>query len=148
MVDVLTKNQRSFCMSRIRSKNTHPELIVRSAVWSLGFRYRLHGKKLPGRPDIVLGKYGKVIFVHGCFWHKHSCSKGRVRPKTNKKFWDSKLSSNVVRDRMHIRALIRDGWKVLVVWECEISDKKKLLRALTGFLGKHETVSCRRSLVK
>lgn len=106
-------------MARIRSKNTKPELAVRSLVHRLGFRFRLHRKDLPGCPDIVLPKFKAVIFVHGCFWHFHNCSDGKI-PETNKKYWKQKLFGNMKKDQKHVKALRGKDWKVLVVWECEV----------------------------
>jgi len=134
MADVLTPEQRSFNMSRIRAKDTSPELLVRHMLRSLGYSYRLHVRSLPGRPDIVLRKHGAVIFVHGCFWHMHSCRFGRVVPKTNAEFWQQKRLGNVKRDRQHMRAL-RKAWSVLTVWECETRDEARLTARLRKFLG-------------
>lgn len=107
-------------MSKIRGKNTKPELILRSQLFRHGFRFRIHQKNLPGKPDIVLPKYKTVIFVHGCFWHYHKeCQEGRI-PSTNSKFWKEKLLKNVEKDERHIKALQELEWKVIVVWECEI----------------------------
>jgi DNA mismatch endonuclease (patch repair protein) len=133
MVDVLTRKQRSFNMSQIRDKNTSPELTVRHLLHSLGYRYRLHVRGLPGCPDIVLPKHKALIFVHGCFWHMHNCRYGRVTPKTNAKFWRTKRTGNVERDRKQQRCLRKD-WSVLTVWECETRDAKKLSRRLMTFL--------------
>ena len=118
MVDVHTRQQRSYNMSRIRGRNTKPELIVRSLVHQMGFRFRLHRRDLPGKPDLVLPRHRKVIFVHGCFWHRHRCRRGQVVPQTNAEFWDAKRTGNVERDRRNLRKLRRLGWKVLVLWEC------------------------------
>ena len=128
MCDVLSPKQRHYCMSRIKSKNTKPEIIVRKIVWGLGFRYRLHRKDLPGKPDLVFSGLKKVIFVHGCFWHRHTCKYGRVVPKTNAEFWQEKRLSNQTRDASNIKALKSLGWKVLVIWECQT---KKLLSIAT-----------------
>jgi DNA mismatch endonuclease (patch repair protein) len=133
MTDVHTKTQRSYNMSAIRNKNTGPEMIVRSVLHSLGYRYRLHVRDLPGCPDIVLPKHNAIIFVHGCFWHMHNCRFGRVTPKTNAKFWQKKRTGNVERDKKQ-RWLLRKEWSVLTVWECETRDLKKLSRRLVGFL--------------
>jgi DNA mismatch endonuclease, patch repair protein len=122
MTDVHTKSQRSFNMSRIKGKDTKPELIVRSFVHRLGYRFRLHCKNLPGKPDIVLPRHKKIIFVHGCFWHMHNCKKGRVKPATRTQFWENKRTGNKERDRWNIRALKKLGWDVLVVWECQVGD--------------------------
>jgi DNA mismatch endonuclease (patch repair protein) len=120
MVDIWSKAKRSEVMSKIRSKNTKPELLLRKALHALGYRYRIHNKLLPGKPDIVFTKYKTAIFVHGCFWHYHSeCREGRI-PDTKSKFWKEKLSKNVERDLKHQQALISQGWKVIVVWECEV----------------------------
>lgn len=135
MVDVHTVQQRSFNMSRIRSRNTRPELIVRSLVHQLGFRFRLHRRDLPGTPDLVLPAHHKVIFVHGCFWHLHRCRYGRVVPATNRDFWQQKRQGNVERDRRNRRALRALGWDVLVVWECWTRQvDQQLLPRLCEFL--------------
>ena len=127
--------ERSFTMSKIRSKNTKPEVLLRSALFKQGFRYRLHSKKLPGKPDIVLAKYKTVIFVHGCFWHLHKeCRDGRM-PKSNLEYWVPKLNNNVERDAAHQSALSELGWKVIVVWECEIlKDLKQVVSTLKMFI--------------
>jgi DNA mismatch endonuclease (patch repair protein) len=134
MADVLTPQQRSFNMSRIRNRDTRPEMIVRSIVHRLGFRYRLHKKDLPGKPDIVLVRHRKIIDVHGCFFHMHTCKYGRVVPATNAKFWRMKRQSNVERDHRNLTTLRREGWKVLTVWECETKDLKVLGKNLNRFL--------------
>ena len=134
MADVLTPQQRSFNMSRIKSRDTKPERIVRSIVHALGFRYRLHKPDLPGKPDIVLVRHGKIIDVYGCFFHMHKCPCGRVVPATNSQFWEQKRVSNVKRDRRNLRTLRRAGWKVLVVWECETKRPNTLNRKLNKFL--------------
>ncbi|MDR1148135.1 MAG: very short patch repair endonuclease [Spirochaetaceae bacterium] len=118
-MDVLTPEQRHYNMSQIHSKDTKPELIVRKWLWCHGYRYRLHRKDLPGKPDIVLPKYNAVIFVHGCFWHRHNC-KYASTPATRKDFWEEKLNGNVERDKVNVRKLIELKWRVLVIWECEI----------------------------
>jgi DNA mismatch endonuclease (patch repair protein) len=134
MADVHTQKQRSFNMSQIRSKNTTPELTLRRMVHSLGFRYRLHGKRLPGRPDLVFAGRHKVIFVHGCYWHMHACKYGRVIAKTNAAFWREKRQSNAVRDRRNVRELARLGWKVLVVWECSLHRPQHAKQRVVAFL--------------
>lgn len=117
---------RSQLMSRIKSKNTKPELIVRHVLHASGYRFRLHRSDLPGRPDIVLPKYKTVIFVNGCFWHRHSgCIKASV-PKTNPEFWKSKFSANIARDHRNTALLQSMDWKVLIIWECETKDLEKL----------------------
>jgi DNA mismatch endonuclease (patch repair protein) len=119
-MDIWSKEKRSQVMSKIRSKNTKPERILRSALHLRGYRFRIHKKDLPGKPDIVLPKYNTVIFVHGCFWHYHKdCREGRI-PDTNSKFWKEKLSKNIERDKKHQQQCIELGWKTIVVWECEL----------------------------
>jgi DNA mismatch endonuclease (patch repair protein) len=136
MTDSLTPEGRSANMRRIRSKDTKPECIVRSIVHQMGFRYRLHAPDLPGKPDITLRSRRKVIFIHGCFWHLHNdCSEGRI-PASRREYWLPKLERNRERDASQVARLKEDGWKVLVVWECEISNMPKLKRKLQRFLGK------------
>jgi len=113
-------------MSRIRGKDTKPEIAVRSLLHSMGFRFRLHDKKLPGKPDIVLKKYKTVVFVHGCFWHRHKGCKDATMPKSNRAFWEKKFAANVKRFE-HVSKLLQDmGWKVIVVWQCELKSIDKL----------------------
>lgn len=125
MVDVLTKEQRRKNMASIRSKDTKPEMIVRKIVRGLGYQYRLHRKDLPGKPDLVFPGMKKVIFVHGCFWHKHRCRYGKVVPQTNAEFWDAKRESNRLRDIRNRRMLHTMGWSTMVIWECWLKDRKK-----------------------
>jgi DNA mismatch endonuclease Vsr len=133
--DVLTPEQRSRCMSRIRSRDTKPEMLVRSLVHALGYRFRLQRRDLPGRPDLVFPRLRKIIFVHGCFWHQHKCRFGRVAPATNARFWAEKRSGTVARDRRARRALAKLGWSVLVIWECETkAGLAKLTTKLARFL--------------
>lgn len=135
-MDKLTPERRSENMRRIKSKDTKPELLVRRMVHGLGHRYRLHRKDLPGKPDLVFGPKRKVIFVHGCFWHGHEregCLDAR-RPKSNSGYWNPKLTRNQERDTERISALKADGWDVLVIWECEATDEKKLRTRLRQFL--------------
>ena len=134
MVDVLTSKQRSFNMSRIRSRDTRPEMIVRSIVHRMGYRYRLHKKDLPGKPDVVLVRHRKIIDVHGCFFHMHKCRYGSVVPATNAKFWRTKRLSNVERDKRNLAALRRAGWRVMIVWECETRNLTKLAKRIEKFL--------------
>jgi DNA mismatch endonuclease, patch repair protein len=129
-MDVHTPKQRSFNMSRIRGKDTSPEMKVRHLLHSLGYRYRLHVRDLPGCPDIVLPKHRVLIFVHGCFWHMHKCRFGRVVPKTNTEFWQTKRSGNTERDRRNAKQLRKVGWTVLTVWECETKNPETLKRRL------------------
>lgn len=121
-------------MSRVKSKNTKPELMIRSILHKEGYRFRVHRKDLPGKPDIVLPRYKTVIFVHGCFWHQHEGCPDSKRPSTNIEFWNSKLNENIARDKKNKIKLRELGWEVFVIWECEIKDienlKKKLLRRL------------------
>ncbi len=121
-------------MSRIRGKDTGPEWAVRRQVHAMGFRYRLHVKGLPGKPDLVLPRHRKVIFVHGCFWHAHGCRASRHTPDTHRRFWKEKFARNAARDRENLCALWQAGWQVLVVWECETKDPERLHAILAEFL--------------
>lgn len=125
-MDRFTPSQRSALMSRVRGKNTRPEELVRSLLHRMGFRFRLHRKDLPGTPDIVLPKYRIVIFVHGCFWHRHPGCKKTTMPQTNRDFWEKKLARNVERDAEIAERLTKAGWRVLVVWECELKNPTAL----------------------
>ena len=122
MTDILSKQERSTLMSKVRSADTKPEWILRCGLHRLGFRYRLGNRHLPGRPDLVLAKYRSVIFVHGCYWHRHPGCKDASTPKTNTDFWSAKFAENVRRDRLVEMQLLAQGWRVLVVWECELVD--------------------------
>lgn len=136
MADVHTPEQRRHNMSRIRNRNTKPEMIVRSAVHKIGFRYRLHRKDLAGKPDLVFPSRRKIIFVHGCFFHMHNCRYGKVTPKTNAEFWQHKRLGNVERDKKNIGILKKEGWNVLVIWECMTKPRsiEKLPEILNQFL--------------
>ncbi len=135
MVDTLTTRERSHRMSLIRSKDTKPELKVRSLLHAMGYRFRLHRNDLPGRPDISFGTRKKIIFVHGCFWHGHDhCSVANV-PKSRTDFWNQKFLKNRERDRRNIDLLKDAGWEVLVVWECEAKAMEDLAKRLAAFLG-------------
>lgn len=134
MADVLTPKQRSFNMSRIRGKDTKPEIIVRRLVHRLGYRFRLHQRKLPGCPDIVLARHRKVIFVHGCFWHMHNCRYGKVEPATRRKFWRDKLEANKERDRKNRHKLRSQGWGILTIWECQTKKQEKMISRVVDFL--------------
>ncbi|MFA6058663.1 MAG: DNA mismatch endonuclease Vsr [Taibaiella sp.] len=125
MTDVHDKATRSYNMSRIKGKDTKPEMLVRKFLFSKGFRYRLHDKKLPGKPDIVLPKYKTVIFIHGCFWHGHEGCKFYVVPKTRTEWWLEKIGKNIMNDEKAVKALVEQGWKVIMIWECDL--KKNLL---------------------
>ncbi len=120
MVDSLTAERRSWNMSRIRGRNTGPELRLRSLLHRAGFRFRLHAKHLPGRPDVVLPKYRTAIFVHGCFWHRHSGCRNATMPSTRREFWQKKFEGNVGRDTHNQAMLEAAGWSVLIIWECEL----------------------------
>lgn len=133
-MDVLTPQQRSQCMARIRGKDTKPEMLVRSLVHRLGYRFRLHAAGLPGRPDLVLRSRRKVIFVHGCFWHQHPRCRFATRPATRPEFWAAKLDGNSARDRRVRRELTREGWGVLVIWECQTRDVEQLESRLRKFI--------------
>lgn len=136
MADTRTKTERSRNMARIRSTDTVPEIVVRRLTHAMGYRYRLHDKKLPGKPDMVFARRRKVIFVHGCFWHRHSCRRGRSMPSTREAFWSAKFSANVKRDRQVRRRLRHEEWDVLVVWECQTKPTKvrKLADRIARFL--------------
>lgn len=134
VTDVHTPEQRSRNMAAIRSKNTKPELIVRKITHALGFRYRLHRKDLPGKPDLVFPGRKKVVFVHGCYWHMHNCKYGKVRPKTNAEFWKAKRESNVVRDKRSLKNLEKRGWAPLIIWECQTKSIEFLKTRIVSFL--------------
>jgi DNA mismatch endonuclease (patch repair protein) len=136
MPDVHSREQRSRNMAAIKGKNTKPEMIVRRLAHKLGYRFRLHRRDLPGCPDLAFPSLRRVIFVHGCFWHMHDCRYGCVVPRTNASFWQAKRRSNVDRDERQMAALRRDGWRVLVVWECETRDPAALSRRLVRFLNR------------
>lgn len=121
-------------MTAIRSKDTVPEMRVRRLVHSMGYRYRLHRRDLPGKPDLVFPGRGKIVFVHGCFWHQHGCRESHL-PKSNEAYWASKLQRNRVRDAEHLKALHLAGWKCLILWECELTIDAVLRRRLSRFLG-------------
>jgi len=133
MRDRLSKERRSWNMSRIRGKDTTPEMVVRSLLHRMGYRFRLHGKGLPGRPDVVLPKHQTIIFVHGCFWHRHKNCKDAKMPKSRTEWWRDKLEGNASRDRRNQSALRRAGWRVLTVWECETGKLEKLKARLKKF---------------
>jgi DNA mismatch endonuclease, patch repair protein len=136
MADVLTPEQRRFNMSRIRNRNTKPEMIVRSMVHKMGFRYRLHRKDLAGKPDLVFPSRRKIIFVHGCFFHMHDCQYGKVTPKTNTEFWQNKRLRNVERDKKNIAELKQQDWNILIIWECMTKPRNidKLSAILKNYL--------------
>jgi len=133
-MDNFSPEKRSWIMRQVRSKNTSPEIIVRSILHRMGYRFRLHRKDLPGNPDIVLPRFRKVIFVHGCFWHGHYCKRGQNRPKTRPDYWNKKIEKNIERNKNALDSLCLIGWKALVIWECELKDKEKLKNIIKSFL--------------
>lgn len=134
MTDVFSKEKRSWIMSQVKGVNTKPEVLVRSLIHRMGYRFRIHRRDLPGNPDIVLPRHRKVIFVHGCFWHGHKRCPRSKRPTTNENFWNKKLDDNIKRDKRNYWTIRRLNWKVLVIWECEIRKPKVLQRKLEKFL--------------
>ena len=131
MADRINREKRSWNMSRIRSKDTKPEILLRKALHGIGFRYRLHDRKLPGSPDLVFSKYRAVIFVHGCFWHRHGC-KWTTMPSTRKHFWAEKFAANVERDKNNRDKLLELGWRVAIVWECTLKGKNQTIEQITS----------------
>lgn len=125
MTDVVDKKTRSRMMSGIRAKDTKPELLIRKALFARGFRYRIHDKRLPGKPDLVFPKYNAVIFVHGCFWHRHKCHLFKW-PSTRPEFWKSKINRNVEVDKNNYTSLKNNGWRILTIWECSLKGKSRL----------------------
>ena len=136
MTDVFSKSKRSEVMSRIKGRNTKPELAVRSLLHRMGYRFRLHKADLPGKPDIVLSRYKTVIFVHGCFWHRHKDCRFAYTPQSRMEFWLKKLESNVIRDIQVKSDLEILGWRVITVWECELRDMDQLSRKIAAELGR------------
>lgn len=133
MVDTLTRSRRSWLMGQVRQKNTKPEMVVRRLLHSMGFRYRLHGKDLPGRPDLVFSRSKRVVFVHGCYWHRHDCKKATV-PSSNVDYWTKKFAENVARDNKVVDKLTSLGWASMIVWECQTRDLEALASSLSAFL--------------
>ena len=134
MSEPLPSEKRSRNMGQVRSKNTNPEMIVRRTCYKLGYRFRLHGRNLPGTPDLVFAGRRKVIFVHGCFWHRHRACKRASVPATRKMFWETKFARNVARDQESVKKLRNAGWEVLVIWECSLKDAAHLENLLKEFL--------------
>ena len=134
MTDIVTPAERSILMSRIRGVDTKPELFIRRTLHALGYRFRTQVRELPGRPDLVFSKRRAVIFVHGCFWHRHGCRKTYF-PKTRETFWRGKFISNVGRDKQNRKDLAEAGWRVFVAWECEVESDDSLLDRTVAFLG-------------
>jgi len=136
-MDKLTKERRSWNMSRIRSNNTLPEIYIRKALWQMGYRYRLHYKLLPGKPDIVITKQKIVVFVHGCFWHRHENCIEASRPKTNSEYWETKINKNMERDKRNQNEIKKLGWKIIIIWECMVkNDTDKNIKLLEKLLYK------------
>ena len=133
MSDIFSFQKRSDIMSKIGGKNTKPEILVRKFLFSKGFRYRINVKTLPGKPDIVLPKYKTIIFVNGCFWHGHNCKKGKL-PSSNTDFWKEKISNNKSRDAKNSDLLVKLGWKVIIIWQCEISKIDNRIKILNKLL--------------
>lgn len=125
VADVLTPEQRKLNMSRIRGKDTKPELLIRRGLHARGFRYKLHDRKLPGRPDLVFPRYGAILFIHGCFWHGHNCPLFKT-PATRQEFWTEKIDGNRARDKKNAAALLKLGWRVVIVWECSLRGPSKI----------------------
>lgn len=134
MTDIVSPQQRSAMMSRIRSSNTKPELALRRALHARGYRFRTHVRGLPGTPDVVFTRRRAAVFVHGCFWHRHGCGK-TYTPKSRRDFWEEKFAANVERDKRVREALADEGWRVFVAWQCEIETDDSLLDRLVAFLG-------------
>jgi len=151
MTDVVDAATRSKMMSGILGKNTKPEIIIRKALFAKGYRYKLHDKKLPGKPDLVLKKYSTVIFIHGCFWHGHDCHLFKW-PKTRPEFWRKKITRNMEKDQEVIKQLKKEGWKIITVWECAIKGKGKhpletILQRITKALQEHRSVTIKGRVV-
>lgn len=146
MIDRVSEERRSYIMSRVGSKNTGPEMVVRRLLHRLGYRYRLHRRDLPGSPDIVFRRRRKVIFVHGCFWHGHECKRGHL-PKSKVTYWGQKIAVNRGRDARNVEELNADGWECLVVWQCELTDRESLETRLAAFLGPAKSVKRGRSAI-
>ena len=134
MTDIFDRKKRSEIMSRVRGRDTAPEMIVRKIAHGLGFRFRLHRRDLPGSPDLLFPRYRAVIMVHGCFWHRHPGCKYASSPKTRVRFWEDKFEGNVVRDRRNEEDLHELGWRVMVIWECETKDREAVAERIVGFL--------------
>ena len=136
-MDRISREHRSWNMSRIKSGNTKPEIVVRSLLHNMGYRFRLQRKDLPGKPDIALPMYTSVIFVHGCFWHRHKGCKNASNPKTKKTFWREKFKANVDRDIKAQKELKSMGWRILIIWECELAEVDSVINKLEDYLQKN-----------
>lgn len=134
MADSVSPEKRSWIMAQIKGKDTSPELAVRSMAHRMGFRFRLHSAGLPGKPDLVFPRLGRVVFVHGCFWHGHRCREGRRVPKSNHEYWIGKIAANKARDARTRKRLRRGGWSILVVWECHLKIPNRVQSRLWAFL--------------
>lgn len=134
-MDIYSKKKRSKIMSKISGKETKPEILVRNYLFSKGFRYRKNDNKLPGKPDIVLRKHKSVILIHGCFWHGHTCKKAS-RPTSNIDFWNSKIQKNIERDKEVEKELIKSGWKVIIIWDCELKNKREFDNSMNKLVRK------------
>ncbi|HET54679.1 MAG TPA: DNA mismatch endonuclease Vsr [Ignavibacteria bacterium] len=137
-MDIFSKRKRSEIMSHVSGSNTKPELIVRSTLHKMGYRFSLYRNDLPGKPDIILPKYKKIIFIHGCFWHGHKNCPRAKRPSTNSKFWEKKLDENITRDEQILKKLEKLGWGVLIIWTCEIKRIEALQKKLVNFIEEME----------
>lgn len=137
-MDIFSKGTRSRIMSRISGKNTKPEILVRSLLHRMGYRFRIHKKNLPGKPDICLPKHKKIIFVHGCFWHGHKNCPRAKRPTTNVEFWNKKIDGTIERDKENIKGLKELGWQTLTIWTCEIKNQDALKNKLISFIERDE----------
>jgi DNA mismatch endonuclease (patch repair protein) len=141
-MDILSKEDRSALMAKIKGKNTRPEMIVRKFLFSKGYRYRIHDSRYPGSPDIVLPKYHTAIFVHGCFWHGHANCRASHLPTTNIEYWQEKIRQNIERDRKKIELLEKDGWNVIVIWECRVKNNQQMAMLFKDLLKKLEMQIC------
>ncbi len=142
MADKISQLHRSWVMSRVKGRNTKPELIARSLLHQLGYRFTVNGpknRKLPGKPDIVLPKYKTVIFVHGCFWHRHPGCKHATTPKSNTEYWVSKFKRNIERDRANVETLKELGWQVFIIWECELKNPRQTIAKLIAAFPRTES---------
>ncbi len=137
-MDIIDKEARSRLMGRIRGKDTKPEMLVRRLAHRLGFRFRLHRRDLPGSPDLVFPGRRKVVFVHGCYWHRHPGCRLAYQPKSNEDFWNAKFAANVARDQQALADLSKQGWDTLVIWECEAKDSDLVAFRLSAHLGRSE----------
>lgn len=144
MPEKLSRERRSANMRAVHGKDTAPEIVVRRIVHGMGYRYRLHGRDLPGKPDLVFRSRQKAVFVHGCFWHRHKGCPRASEPKSNINFWRAKLDRNAARDAEQLRALKKIGWRVLVVWQCELKNERRLAAKLRSFLGQRSVYMSRK----